>query len=126
MVTANLSGVVSSLPSPSYASAHREYQADPELTSIGKDQAVVARNEWNAELPFGIALPQKLYCSPLTRAMQTCEITFQEINTRRVIVVEVIPSIMYSHYPIYIQFETRTVVRRMAYILATSVGRRPT
>lgn len=61
---------------------------DPELTSIGKDQVVTARNGWNAELPFGIPLPQKLYCSPLTRAMQTCDITFREIvNTRCVVVV---------------------------------------
>jgi len=61
---------------------------DPELTSIGKDQAVIAHEGWTTERPFGILLPQKLYCSPLTRAMQTCEITFRDIVSSRCVVVE--------------------------------------
>ena len=70
--------------------AHGGYQADPELTSIGKDQVATVHKEWNAERPFGIPFPQKLYCSPLTRAMQSCEITFRDIVNTRCVVVEVI------------------------------------
>jgi hypothetical protein len=66
--------------------------ADPELTSIGKRQAREVHKAWEAELAANIPLPQKLYCSPLTRAMTTNQITFDGILTdenRRTVVVEV-------------------------------------
>ncbi|KAJ6616344.1 histidine phosphatase superfamily [Mycena sp. CBHHK59/15] len=64
---------------------------DPELTELGKEQAASVNELWKAELAFNIPLPQKLYCSPMTRAMQTNEITFNGILThesQRVVVVE--------------------------------------
>jgi len=64
---------------------------DPELTSIGKSQAREVHKAWEAELAANIPLPQKLYCSPLTRAMTTNQITFDGILTdenRRTVVVE--------------------------------------
>ena len=29
---------------------------------------------WKTESSYGLAPPQKLYCSPLTRALHTCDI----------------------------------------------------
>ena len=54
--------------------------ADSELTEIGINQALEAKRGWEAELPFKITLPEKLYSSPLTRALDTLRITFQEIT----------------------------------------------
>jgi len=64
---------------------------DPELTPLGKQQALMASNEWKSELSYGIPLPQKLYCSPMTRALDTNRITFDGILTdesRRTIIME--------------------------------------
>jgi len=58
--------------------------ADPELTEIGINQALEAKRGWEAELPFKITLPEKLYSSPLTRALDTLRITFQDITTGEV------------------------------------------
>jgi hypothetical protein len=66
--------------------------ADPELTCIGLEQAAAANNAWKTELAFGIPLPEKFYTSPLTRAIKTCEVTFNGIlsdDNRRTVVVEV-------------------------------------
>ncbi|KAH7887396.1 histidine phosphatase superfamily [Phlebopus sp. FC_14] len=51
---------------------------DPELTDLGEEQAKSALAVWKAELAFGIPLPDKLYSSPLTRAIRTNQITFFE------------------------------------------------
>ncbi|KAF9459985.1 histidine phosphatase superfamily [Collybia nuda] len=64
---------------------------DPELTATGIRQAVTAQEAWEIELTFGIPLPEKLYTSPLTRAMKTCEVTFNGVlpdDKRRAVVVE--------------------------------------
>ncbi|KAF5368829.1 hypothetical protein D9758_003031 [Tetrapyrgos nigripes] len=53
---------------------------DAPLTPLGKDQAKDVRAVWEAEIPFGIFLPQSHYCSPMTRALQTCLITFDGIS----------------------------------------------
>lgn len=53
--------------------------ADPELTPIGINQAMEARRGWEEELAFGITLPDKLYSSPLVRAMDTLRVTFEGI-----------------------------------------------
>lgn len=58
--------------------------ADPELTEIGINQALEAKRGWEAELPFKITLPEKLYSSPLTRALDTLRITFQNITIGKV------------------------------------------
>lgn len=66
--------------------------ADPELTPIGINQAVEAKRGWEAELPFRITLPDRLYSSPLTRAMDTLRITFEgmvlgDVEDKRTVVV---------------------------------------
>jgi len=65
--------------------------ADPELTSLGESQAVVAHEAWKSELEFGLPIPGQLYCSPLTRALRTYEITFDGIlpDDEHLIVLEV-------------------------------------
>jgi hypothetical protein len=46
----------------------------------GKIQAGMAHALWDSELEFAVPLPEKLYCSPLTRALRTHMITFDGIN----------------------------------------------
>jgi len=50
--------------------------ADPDLTVTGIAQALYIKNEWEKERAFGIPLLDKIYTSPLTRALQTCNIAF--------------------------------------------------
>jgi len=47
---------------------------DPQLTSLGIEQAHALQAIWKTESSYGLAPPQKLYCSPLTRALHTCDI----------------------------------------------------
>ncbi|KAK2464592.1 hypothetical protein APHAL10511_003381 [Amanita phalloides] len=62
---------------------------DAELTQLGLDQARGARDAWRAERAFGIPLPDRMYCSPLTRALRTHEITFGDaIPARKTLVLE--------------------------------------
>lgn len=51
--------------------------ADPLLTDVGEEQAKEAHAAWAAEIPSGALLPEKLYTSPMTRAMHTNDITFE-------------------------------------------------
>ncbi|KAJ7665583.1 histidine phosphatase superfamily [Mycena rosella] len=62
---------------------------DAELTTVGKDQAAAVNKLWKDEAVFGIPPPQKAYCSPMTRAMQTNVITFAGISSERTVVLEV-------------------------------------
>lgn len=50
---------------------------DPDLTPIGEGQADATRTLWETELQFGIPLPNKMYCSPISRAIQTHNLTFR-------------------------------------------------
>jgi broad specificity phosphatase PhoE len=65
------------------------------LTELGISQASRAHDAWKEELTFRMPLPDKMYCSPLTRAIRTHEITFRGIvpeserSTRKAVVVEV-------------------------------------
>ncbi|KAL5636640.1 hypothetical protein ACGC1H_000559 [Rhizoctonia solani] len=55
--------------------------ADPPLTPLGEDQAKAMNKLWKAELQRSedpIPLPTKLFCSPLSRALATMELTFGE------------------------------------------------
>ncbi|ETW87511.1 hypothetical protein HETIRDRAFT_469614 [Heterobasidion irregulare TC 32-1] len=54
---------------------------DPFLTALGEDQARNANAAWKAEVSKGIPLPQKLYSSPMRRAMRTLVFTFDGILT---------------------------------------------
>ena len=65
------------------------------MTQLGISQATHAHNAWKEELAFQIPLPDKMYCSPLTRAIRTHEIIFRGIvpeserSARKTVVVEV-------------------------------------
>ncbi len=50
--------------------------ADSDLTPAGVNQALAIKSEWEKESKFGIPLPGKIYTSPLTRALRTCDIAF--------------------------------------------------
>ncbi|CAE6383942.1 unnamed protein product [Rhizoctonia solani] len=55
--------------------------ADPPLTPLGENQAKEMNNLWKTELQRSedpIPLPTKLFCSPLSRALATMELTFGE------------------------------------------------
>ncbi|KAF7325076.1 Phosphoglycerate mutase-like protein [Mycena kentingensis (nom. inval.)] len=49
---------------------------DAALTNLGNKQARDARAVWKTELAFRAPMPQKAYCSPLTRAIQTHRIVY--------------------------------------------------
>ena len=53
--------------------------ADPDLAALGRLQAVEVNNLWKTEIAAHIPLPQKVYSSPLTRALRTNAITFEGI-----------------------------------------------
>jgi broad specificity phosphatase PhoE len=53
--------------------------ADSRLTAIGEDQARSAHAAWEREMLRGVPIPQKHYCSPLTRAILTLELTFVNV-----------------------------------------------
>jgi broad specificity phosphatase PhoE len=55
------------------------YAADPRLTAIGEEQARSAHTAWEREILRGVPIPQKYYCSPLTRAIRTLELTFVDV-----------------------------------------------
>jgi len=63
---------------------------DPDLTQIGIQQARIANTRWQHELADGALVPEKLYCSPMIRALRTCFLTFSGIldNFNEVLVVE--------------------------------------
>ncbi|KAF9226835.1 phosphoglycerate mutase-like protein [Gyrodon lividus] len=50
---------------------------DPELTELGLEQARDAHRAWKKELGSKIPLPQRLYSSPLRRAIKTHQLTFE-------------------------------------------------
>ena len=67
--------------------------ADPELTDLGLAQARVIQSRWKEEVEnAGMPLPTRRYTSPLTRAMDTCRIQFEDLPGEfksKVIVYEV-------------------------------------
>lgn len=65
--------------------------ADSDLTPVGIAQALRIKEEWDKEHDFGIPCPEKIYTSPLTRALKTCDIAFDWIINKQksVLVVEV-------------------------------------
>ncbi|KAI5120262.1 hypothetical protein M0805_004598 [Coniferiporia weirii] len=52
---------------------------DPLLTALGEDQARDVQAVWKQEIDADVPLPDKLYCSPMTRALQTCRLTFSGV-----------------------------------------------
>ncbi|EEB89202.1 hypothetical protein MPER_12724, partial [Moniliophthora perniciosa FA553] len=52
---------------------------DAELTPLGEDQARAVNKAWKTEVAFNIPLPRRRYCSPMTRALSTYILTFEDI-----------------------------------------------
>ncbi|KAF8887452.1 phosphoglycerate mutase [Gymnopilus junonius] len=64
---------------------------DPLLTPLGKDQAEAIGREWAKEAAAGLPPPHRRYCSPLSRALDTCDIMFDgafEDHSHAVLIVE--------------------------------------
>ncbi|KAJ6567992.1 histidine phosphatase superfamily [Mycena vulgaris] len=49
---------------------------DPALTAAGRAHATAIHEIWTTEVQAGLLLPERLYCSPLRRAMETNHIIF--------------------------------------------------
>lgn len=54
--------------------------ADAHLTKAGIEDAKTANRAWATQLKHGIPLPESYYTSPLSRALQTANITFSTIG----------------------------------------------
>ena len=66
--------------------------ADPKLTPLGIEQAHIIQDMWKTESFHGLAPPDRLYCSPLSRALRTCQIMLDGVfkpNQAPVTIVEV-------------------------------------
>ncbi|KAJ7577526.1 histidine phosphatase superfamily [Mycena floridula] len=61
---------------------------DPLLTALGESQARAVNTVWKTEVQDGMPLPEKLYCSPLTRAMHTNQLTFEGLDVGKTVVLE--------------------------------------
>lgn len=53
--------------------------SDAHLTPLGTDQALATHTLWSQQLPHGLPPPQSHYISPLTRAIQTADLTFSNL-----------------------------------------------
>ncbi|XPS72849.1 putative phosphoglycerate mutase pmu1 [Ascochyta lentis] len=49
---------------------------DAQLTPLGEQQALDVHRLWTEEVGRGIPVPERFYVSPLTRALQTADLTF--------------------------------------------------
>jgi broad specificity phosphatase PhoE len=54
--------------------------ADANLTSVGEGQAQDVHELWKSLLPKGIPAPETYYVSPLTRTIETADITFRGLE----------------------------------------------
>ncbi|KAH7383837.1 histidine phosphatase superfamily [Pyrenochaeta sp. MPI-SDFR-AT-0127] len=54
--------------------------ADALLTSTGQEQAKDVRALWKEQLPRGIPPPETYYVSPLTRTIETADLSFKELD----------------------------------------------
>ena len=71
--------------------------ADPQLTPLGIEQAYIIHDMWKTESSHGLAPPHRIYCSPLSRALRTCDIMLDGVfrhNHGPVTVVEVSNSLL--------------------------------
>ncbi|RMZ73855.1 phosphoglycerate mutase [Pyrenophora seminiperda CCB06] len=56
--------------------------SDAHLTPLGTQQAHETSTLWSHQLSLGLPPPQKYYASPLTRAIQTADLTFSPLNLK--------------------------------------------
>ncbi|KAF2742362.1 phosphoglycerate mutase-like protein [Sporormia fimetaria CBS 119925] len=54
--------------------------ADANLTAVGEAQATEVHQLWDSLLPNGIPAPESYYVSPLTRALKTADLSFQNLD----------------------------------------------
>jgi broad specificity phosphatase PhoE len=54
--------------------------ADANLTSTGQQQALDVNALWKQQLPNGIPVPETYYVSPLTRTIETADLTFNGLD----------------------------------------------
>jgi broad specificity phosphatase PhoE len=54
--------------------------ADANLTSVGQQQALDVNHLWKEQLPHGIPVPETYYVSPLTRTVETADLTFKGLD----------------------------------------------
>jgi len=60
---------------------------DPKLTTLGEEQAQSVNREWKIESKYGLSVPPTRLVSPMTRAMQTCRLTFNGVRTESTVVI---------------------------------------
>lgn len=97
--------------------------ADALLTPLGETQASEARNVWQEERIAGLPAPDAIYCSPLTRALRTCEITFSGVvsfKERQPVILEVVRIVTPRLFLLELNYFNRTVGKCMEIIHATS------
>ena len=73
------------------------------MTCLGIEQAHAIQDMWKTELSYGLPPPQKIYCSPLTRALHTCDIMLDGVFQSGHVPVTVIEA---SH-----KFISTTIIR---------------
>ena len=54
--------------------------SDANLTEVGQGQAKDVHELWKSLLPNGIPAPETYYVSPLTRAIETADLSFQGLE----------------------------------------------
>lgn len=54
--------------------------ADATLTSVGQQQALDVHALWKEQIPLGIPVPETYYVSPLTRTIETADLTFKNLD----------------------------------------------
>lgn len=54
--------------------------ADAHLTPLGEQQAKDVNDLWSTQLAQGLPAPEKYYVSPLTRTLQTADLSFQNLS----------------------------------------------
>ena len=65
---------------PSYDGADGITWADANLTTVGQQQAKDVNTLWKQQLPHGIPAPETYYVSPLTRTIETADLSFNELD----------------------------------------------
>jgi broad specificity phosphatase PhoE len=54
--------------------------SDALLTEVGQGQAKAVHGLWKELLPMGIPSPEAFYVSPLTRTIETADLTFEGLG----------------------------------------------
>ena len=100
--------------------------ADPELKQSGEQQARDARSAWETEQCFGVPVPERLYTSPLTRAIRTNQITFDDTMVsgleRTIVEVSLFIPCTYVLDALMLMRRCRTFTNNTVFILGMETG----